>query len=78
MIAVTKAEHYAAHRKPTCPKGHVYTPENTYMRPDNGARTCKQCRAAYMRKYYLGKSETRPAARPRFHAHAEELKGNAT
>jgi hypothetical protein len=54
LVAVTKVEHSAAHRKPACPKGHAFTPENTYTRPDNGARTCKQCRAAYMRGYFKG------------------------
>lgn len=28
-----------------CPKGHEYTPENTYSRPDRpGHRECRQCR----------------------------------
>ncbi|MGV0949382.1 MAG: HNH endonuclease signature motif containing protein [Azonexus sp.] len=28
----------------TCAKGHPFTPENTYIRPDNGRRHCVECR----------------------------------
>src|SRR5580704_17509401 len=52
LIAITKAEHHAAHRKPTCPKGHEYTPEHTYIRARDKARMCRKCRAAYMDTYY--------------------------
>lgn len=27
-----------------CAQGHEYTPENTYIAPDNGTRKCKTCR----------------------------------
>jgi HNH endonuclease len=26
-----------------CINGHLYTPENTYIRPDNGTRMCRTC-----------------------------------
>jgi len=26
-----------------CPKGHKYTPENTYVRPANNSRHCRKC-----------------------------------
>jgi hypothetical protein len=35
---------------PTCSEGHEYTPENTYINK-LGHRTCRACRAAYMREY---------------------------
>lgn len=31
-----------ANRRPNCPKGHPFTPENTYERP-NGDRQCREC-----------------------------------
>ena len=39
-----------------CPKGHQYTPENTYYRfiragSPRKARVCKTCRAEYIQKY---------------------------
>ena len=27
-----------------CVNGHGFTPENTYRRPDNGVRMCRECR----------------------------------
>lgn len=30
-------------RKTHCARGHEYTPENTYMRPDGGGRQCRTC-----------------------------------
>ncbi len=30
--------------KTHCPQGHEYTPENTYLRPDDGSRQCCKCR----------------------------------
>lgn len=26
-----------------CPKGHEFTPESTYVRPDDGRRRCRTC-----------------------------------
>jgi hypothetical protein len=52
MIAVTHQQHRRLHLKTACPHGHEFTADNTYLRPDNGTRQCKQCRAIYMRKYY--------------------------
>ncbi len=31
--------------KTHCPHGHAYDRENTYIRPDNGVRLCRACRA---------------------------------
>lgn len=33
-------------RKTHCPKGHPYTPENTYNQPGRPGRACRMCRAA--------------------------------
>lgn len=30
-------------RRKECINGHEFTPENTYIRPDDGARDCKTC-----------------------------------
>src|SRR3954470_1919484 len=30
-------------RRTHCVNGHEFTPENTYIRPDDGARDCKTC-----------------------------------
>lgn len=37
--------------KEACPKGHAYSPENTYFAP-NGHRQCKECRRARDRVRY--------------------------
>ena len=36
--------HYSA--KTECPKGHPYDEVNTYIRPSNGHRECRQCKRA--------------------------------
>ena len=30
-------------RRTHCVNGHEFTPENTYIRPDDGARDCRTC-----------------------------------
>ena len=51
--AVNNARKYPrpkpTHRVTHCPKGHEYTPENTYV--NNGARYCRQCNLLKGRKY---------------------------
>lgn len=37
-------------RKTHCPKGHEYTPENTYVFPRNGHRQCIICRETTVAK----------------------------
>lgn len=37
--------------KTHCYKGHEFTIENTYIRPDIGSRVCKQCRALTLKKF---------------------------
>lgn len=32
--------------KTHCPHGHEYTPENTYISPSRGSRSCRTCRRA--------------------------------
>lgn len=47
LEVVTRAENVARqHQSPTCPNGHVRTPESTYVRPDNGRRQCRECMKA--------------------------------
>jgi hypothetical protein len=29
--------------KTSCPQGHEYTEENTYIQPSNGSRRCREC-----------------------------------
>lgn len=29
-----------------CPQGHEYTPDNTYIKPATGTRSCRRCNAA--------------------------------
>jgi hypothetical protein len=31
-------------RKTHCPRGHEYTPDNTYLDPADGSRQCRRCR----------------------------------
>lgn len=35
-----------------CSNGHRWTPESTYVRPDNGCRQCRECHRASGRKAY--------------------------
>lgn len=35
----------------TCARGHAYTPENTYVRPD-GYRSCRECKRLWDRERY--------------------------
>ncbi|KKM13937.1 hypothetical protein LCGC14_1711220 [marine sediment metagenome] len=37
--------------KTHCHRGHAYTPENTYFRPDNGYRLCITCGKENTRRY---------------------------
>lgn len=54
--------HYA--RRDHCKHGHAYTPENTYIRR-SGARACRTCQAAALRKHRrLAKSFQPPGPRP--------------
>lgn len=35
-----------------CSKGHEFTPENTFIRPYDKTRVCRECRRQYARKKY--------------------------
>ena len=37
--------------KTHCPHGHEYTPENIWVRPNDGGKYCRQCRKEQARKY---------------------------
>lgn len=41
----------AAQESTSCINGHPWSTSNTYIRPDNGRRVCRACRAARMRRY---------------------------
>lgn len=45
LDCVRNGGHHMANRT-HCPKGHEYTPENTYTYP-GGSRACNECRRAY-------------------------------
>ncbi len=36
---------------PYCRHGHLYTPETTFIRTDNGRRECKICRSIRVKRY---------------------------
>jgi hypothetical protein len=38
---------------PSCKYGHKYTPETTYIRPDNGRRECKICMKVRQKSYNM-------------------------
>lgn len=47
-------------RKDSCPHGHEFTPENTYIQPSNGGRRCLACRdqsKSYYQAYYQANKE---------------------
>lgn len=49
-------------RKTSCPQGHEFTPENTYIQPSNGGRRCRTCAEtdqlkSYWRAYYRANKE---------------------
>lgn len=39
-----------------CPRGHEYTPENTYRRPATGYKSCRECRRALARAWHRDKA----------------------
>jgi hypothetical protein len=49
-----KSHHYAL--KTHCPRGHEYTPENTYL-DKRGSRNCRSCWSAYGAAYRAKKRE---------------------
>lgn len=55
-----------------CPKGHEYTEENTYLRPDTGHRLCKRCRREANRESYERNKEARNARRRARYAQRHE------
>ena len=49
-------------RKESCPRGHEFTPENTYIQPSNGGRCCRACRKrddlkSWYQTYYRANKE---------------------
>jgi HNH endonuclease len=40
-------------RKTACVHGHAFTAENTYIRPDDGNRQCRECKRKRDRAYKL-------------------------
>lgn len=45
----------AAALRSHCPRGHEYTPENTYKKPGSGHRECRTCQRERLRKKRLSK-----------------------
>ena len=47
---------HASAAKTHCVHGHEYTPDNTYIIPSTGARTCKACQVKNRRRYQRRKA----------------------
>jgi hypothetical protein len=43
LVALTLSAHAALHTQTHCKRGHEFTPENTYVRPDTGTKMCRAC-----------------------------------
>ena len=63
LRAVTAQEHGAKHRTTHCIRGHEFNEANTYFRPDNGNRQCRECKQIKNRAVYL--RDRRPGTKPR-------------
>lgn len=61
-------------RKPVCQKGHEFTPENTYQRP-NGDRQCRVCQRSRKRARTAAKP---PKPRPTHCSRGHEWKPETT
>lgn len=49
-----------------CSKGHEFTPENTFVRPYDKTRVCRECRRQYARqKYQENKTAGKAKAKPK-------------
>lgn len=61
LEAVTQGENnrrmHDAVRKPHCPKGHLFTPENTRINSVSGARMCRQCGLEAQRRWWHTKGK---------------------
>jgi hypothetical protein len=47
-----------------CPKGHEFTPENTYVRPATGHRQCRACKLERQRRHLKNKRSALAADTP--------------
>lgn len=72
LVLTTNMEHpgnicAANKRKTYCPKGHEYSPGNTYTYPNMKKRRCRKCfalhSAAFYRKFGLRKGSRNPTAK---------------
>lgn len=47
-MAVNQERYWQGYRAthPSCPQGHDFTPENTWISPSTGERKCRKCRQA--------------------------------
>jgi len=52
---VTRLQHAELHRPAKCIRGHTFTAETTYVRKDNGTRTCLICHEIRRRRYLENK-----------------------
>lgn len=55
-------------RKEACDEGHLFTPENTYVRP-NGNRQCRECKRKSDRESYRRKNRPDLIGKPPLHNH---------
>lgn len=58
---VSKGRNYVPPQKTHCPKGHEYTPENTYRYPNSGGRLCRECLRAHNKRVAAQRKAARRA-----------------
>ncbi len=46
-------------KKTHCKNEHLFTEENTYIRPDTGTRQCKACKRFVLKKWRINNPEAR-------------------
>jgi hypothetical protein len=71
MQDMSRKKRSRGHKITHCPQGHEYTKENTYVRQDNGRRTCLTCKRKQdlvnqKKKYYKNHEKSKQLLRERY------------